>query len=470
MSDRKVAAVPVKECGERLVDVRRVSPLLAYERKGQDCAKGWRAPSGQRYGKTRVPASAAMVTWVVNDGTSTTMRYVASLARSPAVIGLRSDRGSRRRGPAVPRAAMLPDRAWAALPGGSLRPPRKRLESRGPDCSDGWMDDDAEVVERGRYEGVATPWDGAAWRRAALDWTGEALAARGLRQRGRRTVRLRPWSVLVRVPVEGGGDCWFKAHPPGSAFEGALTEALARWVPDSVLRPLAVDTTRGWTLLPDGGPLVLDVLDRLDASDGQRLWEEVVRRYAETQRTLTAHVGELASLGVPVVPTAALPEFFDDVLASARTAAEERARLEALRPRVAEWAGELAALGVADSLDHADLHEKQVFHPAAGRFTYFDWGDALVSHPFASFLVAARAARERYGPAALPRLRDAYLEPWTGGGASAAELRRALALGARLGVLGRAASFGRLFPGNDDGELPRAQGRWLSELLREPVA
>ncbi|MFC9429583.1 M15 family metallopeptidase [Streptomyces sp. NPDC056987] len=38
MSDPKVAAVPVHECGERLVDVRRRSPLLVDERKGQDSA------------------------------------------------------------------------------------------------------------------------------------------------------------------------------------------------------------------------------------------------------------------------------------------------------------------------------------------------------------------------------------------------------------------------------------------------
>ncbi|WP_046497466.1 M15 family metallopeptidase [Streptomyces odonnellii] len=38
MSDPRVAAVPVQECGERLVDVRRDSPLLVDERKWQDPA------------------------------------------------------------------------------------------------------------------------------------------------------------------------------------------------------------------------------------------------------------------------------------------------------------------------------------------------------------------------------------------------------------------------------------------------
>ncbi|MEU8824963.1 M15 family metallopeptidase [Streptomyces sp. NPDC048636] len=38
MSDPRVAAVPVQECGERLVDVRRDSPLLIDERKGEGSA------------------------------------------------------------------------------------------------------------------------------------------------------------------------------------------------------------------------------------------------------------------------------------------------------------------------------------------------------------------------------------------------------------------------------------------------
>ncbi|MEU6070796.1 M15 family metallopeptidase [Streptomyces sp. NPDC047082] len=38
MSDAKVAAVPVQECGEQLVDVRRAGSLLVDERKWQDSA------------------------------------------------------------------------------------------------------------------------------------------------------------------------------------------------------------------------------------------------------------------------------------------------------------------------------------------------------------------------------------------------------------------------------------------------
>ncbi len=145
--------------------------------------------------------------------------------------------------------------------------------------------------------------------------------------------------------------------------------------------------------------------------------------------------------------------------------------LEALRPRVADWCEELASSGVADSLDHADLHENQLFAPVSGRYAFFDWGDALVGHPFCSLLVPARAARERCGPEVLPRLRDAYLEPWTGGGVTTAGLRRAVSLAWRLAALGRAASWGRMFPvpPGGPGVSGDAEGAyWLRELSAAP--
>ncbi|MGW5343245.1 hypothetical protein [Streptomyces sp. NPDC004050] len=120
----------------------------------------------------------------------------------------------------------------------------------------------------------------------------------------------------------------------------------------------------------------------------------------------------------------------------------------------------------------------QPFAPRPGRFTFFDWGDAAVSHPFCSLLVPARAARARYGAGMLPRLRDAYLEPWAGDGATAGELRRAVSLAWRLGAIGRAASWGRVFPeaaGTSTANSTNSanghsdSARWLLELLAEPA-
>ncbi|MBU6533156.1 phosphotransferase [Streptomyces mayonensis] len=324
------------------------------------------------------------------------------------------------------------------------------------------------TVDRGRYQDAVTPWEDPAWRSAALGWAQAQLAAHGLRPTGEWRVRLRPWSVLVRLSVAGRGAVWFKASPPAAAFEGPLTAVLARRVPGRVLEPLAVDTRRGWTLLPDGGPLFREVLARGTAGPGT--WEELLRQYAAVQHTLTAHAPEIERLGVPAVPTTALPGTLDRLDETPLPAAD-RARLRRLRPRLTDWCAELAALGVPDSLDHADLHDGQLFHPAPGRFTFFDWGDAVVAHPFCSLAVPARRAAEHYGPQVLPRLRDAYLEPWTGAGRTGGELRRAVHLAWRLSAPTRAAAYGRLFPTAVDGAgaaTAAAGARCLLELLDEP--
>ncbi|CAM5433405.1 hypothetical protein SCALM49S_04210 [Streptomyces californicus] len=112
------------------------------------------------------------------------------------------------------------------------------------------------AIDRGRFPDAVTPWEDPVWRADALAWIAENLAAHGLAETAPRSVRLRPWSVLVRLTVAGTGPVWFKAVPPAAAFEAGLTDALARWVPDHVLTPLAVEVERGWILTPDGGPVL----------------------------------------------------------------------------------------------------------------------------------------------------------------------------------------------------------------------
>ncbi|MGQ4416654.1 phosphotransferase [Streptomyces sp. SAS_269] len=330
------------------------------------------------------------------------------------------------------------------------------------------------TVDRGVYPDTVTPWEQRSWRSAALGWLEDGLTAHGLRVSGGLRVRLRPWSVLVRVPVAGreamaGGETvWFKANPPASGFEGALTAALARWVPRHVLAPLAIDAARGWSLLPDGGALFRDVLEREPVRP--EAWEDLLRQYASMQCALIPHARELERLGVPSARTMELPCVFDELVAgSPALRPDERIRRAELRPRLVDWCAELAALGVPDSLDHVDLHEGQLFNPEPGRFTFFDWGDAAVSHPFCSLRVPARKACERYGPGVLPRLRDAYLEPWTGAGRTTAELRRAVRLAWRLSALGRARAWGGLFPSASEASpLTAESARSLLELAEEP--
>ena len=115
-----------------------------------------------------------------------------------------------------------------------------------------------------------------------------------------------------------------------------------------------------------------------------------------------------------------------------------------MRPRIVDWAAELASSGVATTLDHSDLHNQQIFDRGDGRYAVFDWGDASVGHPFTSLLVPLRIVHGQWGAEAAAGVRDAYLEAWPG---DRDHLRRIAHLACRLGPISRALSWMRIFIG-----------------------
>jgi hypothetical protein len=331
--------------------------------------------------------------------------------------------------------------------------------------------DTAQVTEDTGGHQSPPPWRDAAWRREVTRWIADRLARRRVRAAGAVHARLRPWSVVLRVAVAGGPPVWFKANPPGSAFEPALARALHARAPGAVLEPIAVDPARGWSLMPDGGPLFGRPAD--GRPRGAADWAEMMRAYAAVQRAVAPHAGELTALSLPDLRPRLVPARFAGLLAGTTALGDdERAALARRLPRLADWCRELAESPVPPSVDHSDLHGGSVL-TGGGRFTFFDWGDAALAHPFGSLLVAARVLREEAGPdaaTALPRMRDAYLEAWTGTGASAAELRRLASLACRVAAVIRADSWRRVFPGGR----PAGAGhdadvaRWLRETFRDP--
>ncbi|MBT2481861.1 aminoglycoside phosphotransferase family protein [Streptomyces sp. ISL-94] len=312
---------------------------------------------------------------------------------------------------------------------------------------------DGVSVDSGGFDAV-TPWRDPAWRAEALGWVEESLALRDLkRASGGQSldVRVRPWSVVVRVPVENGPPVWFKANPKASVFEPALVRALHQWVPGQVLEPVAVSPERGWMLFPDGGELLGG------RADEPAVWEQAMLQYAVLQRTVSAHQNELAGFGVPDLrPSVLAPVFgmlthriggLDDGVHGA---------LSQMSSRFGEWCAELNGSGIAATIDHSDLQEGQLFGHGTGRYVFHDWDAASLAFPFASLLVVARVIRRRFGadraPAVLARIRDVYLEPWTDDGHSMEELRRLADLATRVSPVGqalRALTPGRMFPGTD---------------------
>jgi hypothetical protein len=213
------------------------------------------------------------------------------------------------------------------------------------------------------------------------------------------------------------------------AFEPRLTAHLyTRW-PDRVPTVLGYDAARAWLLLRDAGTPVRMIGNPPD------VWLRALPLYAELQRGESAFAEEHLRHGVPDLRVASLPARFADLLAAAHELPlddTEVRELRSLAPRLAVLCAELAGHGIADTVQHDDLHMNNL-HTDGDRLRFLDWGDTSIGHPFAS-LVVPFLFLERFNGLAptdpwFARLREAYLEPW----GNSRALREALTLGEQLG-------------------------------------
>jgi Phosphotransferase enzyme family len=309
----------------------------------------------------------------------------------------------------------------------------------------------------------------------ARQWITEQLDRAGHRLVGTMGVpRVRPWSVVIRIPTQDGG-VWFKANRGQTTYEPALLDVLARQASRLVLDPIATDVRRAWSLLPDGGPILRSFPDDAVLRD----WERLLPAYAELQKRLSPQAEDLIAAGVPDDRPERLPELLAAILDKTDVllvdepdglSMAELARLHEHVPALAERCAVLAESGVAPTIDHSDLHDGNVFR-RRDAYAVFDWGDACVAHPFASLLVTMSAIRARYDltadAPALTRLRDAYLEPWTGAH-TRPELVDLATVAVAVAPVSRARSWERALsavPPSERGEHRNAVPGWLEELL-----
>lgn len=267
-----------------------------------------------------------------------------------------------------------------------------------------------------------------------------------------------------------GGPVWLKAPGPGTVFEVALYELLGKVAPQRIPAPLAVDLDRGWLLLPDGGPTLGDLDGRVDLVDGL---VTVLPQYGQLQRDLASHTEELLSFGVADMRPAIMPVRFDEAVAAVEARRPVPA-VRGMRATYVEWCDRLGASPVAASIDHNDLHPWNIFHSgdhSGDHARFYDWGDAVVAHPFASMLVSLAVVRTQLGvgadDTAVTRPRDAYLEVWSDL-APRAELVAEQELACWVGKVARALTWDRALrtQGHDQaGEFSDAPFHNLTALL-----
>lgn len=258
---------------------------------------------------------------------------------------------------------------------------------------------------------------------SAYRWIRDRLAELGLAITGRiEQPHLQPWSTVLRIPTTDG-DLYFKASAPVQAFEVPLLAVLREDFADRLPEVLAYDVERAWMLMRDAGvPLREVVKTRRDVHH----WLATVPLYAEIQIAAAQRVPGLVDLGVPDMRLARLPDVFDELVSRAALAANERAALGDLRPRLAALCEELAHDGIPETLQHNDLHFNNVL-VRDGRHRIFDWGDSSISHPFQTMRITISFLKWTLGIEGEDEIdrqvRDAYLEPWSTYGTTDALLR-----------------------------------------------
>jgi hypothetical protein len=308
-------------------------------------------------------------------------------------------------------------------------------------------------------------WLTEAWREEAVAWLDERLRAAGIARTGEvDQPRVRPWGTVLTAPTSGGR-VWLKAPGADTVFEVALYGLLQRVAPQWILPPIAVDPARGWVLLPDGGPPLGEGLDSAELVD---TLVAVFPAYGQLQRELMPRVPSLLSVGVVDMRASVMPKRFDEAVAAvgdyvARHDEEKETyrRVLGMRDRFVGWCERLTQASVAPSLDHNDLHPWNIFMVnRTPRF--YDWGDSVVAHPFASMLVGLGILRASEDAIEVRRVRDAYLEAFTDL-APRAELVAELELAVRVSKVARALVWQRALS-DQPGEFASAPLKHLAAL------
>jgi hypothetical protein len=293
-------------------------------------------------------------------------------------------------------------------------------------------------------------------RSAAEDWIRAHVEPVGAIE----VVHERPWATVLRVSI-GDGVVWFKACEPVQAFEPRLTaELFTRW-PDRVADVLAHDEERAWLLLADAGTPIRARGNRPET------WLVALPLYAELQRGEAAYASDHLAHGVPDLRVATLPGRYEDLVRRDLPLEDDEIRtLREFAPRFGELCADLAAQEVAHSIQHDDLHHANVYTNGE-RLRLLDWGDASISHPFASLVVTFRFLEEINKLSATDpwfgRLRDAYLEPWGQG------LQEVFGLAMRVGTFAHSMAWLRQRDAMPEEARPEFD-KWFPTVLRRAVA
>jgi hypothetical protein len=186
-------------------------------------------------------------------------------------------------------------------------------------------------------------------------------------------------------------------------------------------------------LMHDGGEQLRQQIERERKLER---WLDVLPLYAELQLAAMPDAEQFVARNVPDRRLATMPQQYQALLERIDGRADA-----AVVERATMLCEQLASVGIAESIQHDDLHDAQVLTRNGG-YVFFDWGDSCVSHPFFTMSVTLEGViswglDDVESSVDLQPFRAAYLEPFTTI-APRRELDSALDAALRLGWICRA--------------------------------
>jgi hypothetical protein len=300
-----------------------------------------------------------------------------------------------------------------------------------------WLEDWLDEQEKGLVPERRPRWARPGWHAKAEAWIEQQLKAVGRTAAGRPTV-VKQWSIscVLRTPVTGGGNIYFKATLcPLFANEPTITQAVGLAFPDTVLAPLAIEAAESWMLLPEfAGPNMADVWLEHGASGMAALGRLQVAAAGRSDEWLAAGCMDRRLERLP----GQLEALMGGPIAQEILPGEMLEQVQVMAPRVSDLCAALARYGVPESLVHGDFHGANVVIEA-GRPVIFDWTDGCIAHPFLD--LATCAGDEEYATGVPSEAVRHYLACWQGF-EPMERLQEAFALALPLGALHQMVSYG----------------------------
>jgi hypothetical protein len=255
------------------------------------------------------------------------------------------------------------------------------------------------------------------WLRELCNWIAQQIEPLKFRLTGNfRQLNASSSFSLIRFETTDAA-FWFKAVGAPNLHEYAISQALARSLPDYVPSVLATKPEwHGW-LMADGGGITLD-----DVQD-PLAWQTALTTLANLQIDSIGREDELMEAGCRDLRLTALLELVDPFLDAMADLMKQQSKVpppilsqqqlldmsEVLKDALKC----LEALKIPDALGHSDFNPGNII-VSPERCTFLDWAEAYVGHPFLTLEYFLAHLRKDY-PQLVPlesQLRASYSGIW----------------------------------------------------------